>query len=103
MIKPEDLIVGAIYLVDARDFSVAIWTGEAFRGAKVRYKNWSLSDEQPWESGLPFGTATAKRRISEATVRHPIDGYNILQLLIAFGAYCDEVEQPPVEKTIEEE
>lgn len=67
IIPESELVVGAIYEIRARNFSVAVWTGKAMRGPRWKFDNLYLFDEylagNP-ENGI-FGTVYPKRRLSE--------------------------------------
>lgn len=91
-IPEESLIPGAIYIVDAKDFSVAIWNGRAFQGPRFAHSVWSFSEELPWEAGPPFGSAIAKERIGDSVLTPPYDGHNVLQVLISFNAYYESFQ-----------
>lgn len=52
----QDLIVGAIYEVRARNFSVARWNGRDFEGHRFKFGSTFLSTEHHWDDGPPYGT-----------------------------------------------
>jgi hypothetical protein len=87
----DNLIPGGVYIVAAKDFSIAVWNGESFRGPRYTNGSWSLSDELPYEMGLPFGTASAKEHIGgdECVLKPPYDGHNVLMLLVALNSYYE--------------
>ena len=41
----EDLVVGGIYVMRARHFSVGIWTGKEFRGVHLQHGRWVIVGE----------------------------------------------------------
>ena len=56
-IKKNDLVRGKAYFVDARNFSVAIWTGESFAGLRSLYPEGFMIDyEHHYDDGAPHGT-----------------------------------------------
>lgn len=81
MIPKNELIPGAIYRINARNFTIAIWTGAAFRGAREKFGHVYLFDEFSWEDGPPFGTATALERLGERVIPSPWESDTILALL----------------------
>lgn len=66
MIEDKDLVIGAIYEVSAMRFPVAVWTGEWFRGVS---NEGDITEEAPFSSGLPFGTARAIWRLGSLELK----------------------------------
>ena len=56
-IKLENLIVGAVYIVEARNFSLALWDGEAFHGIRNKFGQNFVDKEFHWDSDPRYGTA----------------------------------------------
>lgn len=90
--EKEELITGAIYEVSALSFSVAMWTGETFRGPTREYGKIYFVEEQGYWEGLPFGTVRPIRRLGELTVLRPYDGVNLLAALEALNDVILEKE-----------
>lgn len=91
--KKENLIIGAIYEVSALGFSVAIWTGEDFKGPARGFGKLYFTQEQPYWNGLPFGTCTPIRRLGELKVLKPFDGTNLLAVMNALDEVIVERER----------
>ena len=56
MIKVEDLIIGAAYHGDGRNFDIAIWDGMQFQGVRQKFGSWFIDGENHWDDGAPHGT-----------------------------------------------
>lgn len=52
----EDMVVGKLYRVKARNFKSATWNGEYFEGWRNKLEWTYLSKEYHWDDGAPFGT-----------------------------------------------
>ena len=63
-IKKEDLIIGHPYLVKARNFTYAIWTGEDFVGVRYKFGSYFIDTEQHWDDGPPHGTVKPLKDLS---------------------------------------
>ena len=96
--KKEDLVIGGIYEVSALGFSVAVWTGDCFRGPAKSYGKINFSEERPYWEGLPFGTCKPIKRIGELKVSKPFDGSDLLAVMNAL----DEVVLLEEERKINE-
>lgn len=91
MIDRDDLVVGAVYEVRARNFCVAVWTGTAMRGPRWKFDNLYLDDEYLRErEGEPFnpiGTTTVIRRLGDDDVPLiPEEQFKSTSLLVALNA-----------------
>lgn len=93
MIEKETLVKGAIYRVSALNFSVAIWTGETFRGPKQEYNTLKFFEEKGYWEPLPHGTCTPRERISETILAPPFDGVNLLKTMYALDGAYDHIEE----------
>jgi len=89
MISKEELIEGAIYTVKARNFNVAVWTGEAFKGPGIVYGQHEFVVERHYLDGLPLGTVTPIERISNMKVQPPFDGSNFLAAMETLNRILD--------------
>ncbi len=85
-IPVEDLVVGGIYVMRARHFSVGIWTGKEFRGVHLQHGRWVIVGEEPWSSGPPSGTAEAIRVLNDTHPTSLYDGTDLVALLLAAEA-----------------
>lgn len=56
MIELNNLVVRNLYKVDARNFSLAVWTGEYFIGIRQKFNSTFLSTEYHWDTDPNFGT-----------------------------------------------
>lgn len=81
-IEKDDLVKGGIYVVQARMFNIAMWTGEMFRGPAVMYGKLVFWEEGHYSDGLPFGTCTPLRWLNRATVK-TFEGASLLAALAA--------------------
>lgn len=61
-LSKDELIVGALYEIRARNFKVAVWTGDALRGAREKFGKVYLDDEYLWDEG---GTVHVIKRIED--------------------------------------
>ena len=90
MLDQDKLEVGSIYLVSALNFSVAIWTGKAFKGPTVEYKVLKFTEELPYWEGLPNGTCTPLEKISVTDkLVPPFDGMNLLKVMKTLNDYVE--------------
>lgn len=55
-IPKDELVAGAAYKVDARNFGTAIWDGKAFQGLRYKFNSAFMSSEYHWDDGAPYGT-----------------------------------------------
>lgn len=56
ILKKDKLESGKAYAVRARNFNIAIWTGETFRGLRFKFGQPYMSSEHHYDDGEPFGT-----------------------------------------------
>lgn len=63
-IKKEDLLQGEAYMVNARNFSSAIWTGESFAGLRFKFGDYFIDHEYHWDDGPPHGTVKPIRLLT---------------------------------------
>lgn len=56
MIEIVDLVENGVYLVDSRNFKVAIYRDEAFHGIRHKFGQKFMDREFHWDTGAPFGT-----------------------------------------------
>jgi len=57
IIELEDLIIGAVYIVSARNFSIAIWDGHQFQGLRYKFGDYFIFPEDHYDSDDKYGTA----------------------------------------------
>ena len=62
-IKKEELVAGIAYAVDARNFSVAIWTGEEFAGLRHKLGSDFIDYEHHWDDGVLYGTVKPREEL----------------------------------------
>lgn len=55
-IPMEEMIVGALYLCNARNFYLGIWNGERFDYMRYKFGQTFPDTELHWDEGPPFGT-----------------------------------------------
>lgn len=65
MLKLEELKVRKVYEVDARNFSVGVWTGEFFIGIRYKMGSTFLDREFHYDSDPHFGTVQPIKEIGE--------------------------------------
>lgn len=56
MIPKKHCILNAVYQGKGRNFKVARWNGEEFRGMRTKFGAVFEDGELHWEEGAPFGT-----------------------------------------------
>ena len=55
-IKKEDLVDGAYYICDARNFTEGMWNGTSFTYNRLKFGGTFLDTELHWDDGPPYGT-----------------------------------------------
>ena len=63
-LKVGELERGAAYEVDARNFSVAIWDGEAFQGLRFKMGEYYMFPEYHWDTHDFYGTVKPIRKLT---------------------------------------
>ena len=66
MIPIDELIIGAVYLVDARNFNLGIWDGHAFQGLRYKMGDHYMFPEIHWDADDRYGTAKPIKKIIDA-------------------------------------
>ena len=56
-IPVADLIIGGVYLVKARNFSLGMWNGREFIGPRFKFGDTFLDTEIHWDLDERYGTA----------------------------------------------
>lgn len=64
-IKKEDMVEGAYYLCDARNFSEAKWKEDAFHYMRAKFGDLFQDKEYHWDDGAPHGTCKPLRLLVE--------------------------------------
>lgn len=62
-LKKEELEAGKAYEVTARNFSIAIWTGEDFVGLRYKFGDRFLDHEMHWDDHVRHGTVRPLRKL----------------------------------------
>ena len=55
-IPKDQLIVGALYRIQARSYSKAIWNGTDFDGVRTKWGDKFWFGEYHYDDGAPYGT-----------------------------------------------
>mgnify|MGYP000001558204 CR=1 FL=1 len=84
-LNKDELVVGGIYQVDARNYFAAIWDGEKFLGPSRIDGNWELVPEWHYSDGYPRGTVTSARKIGPLNITINTYGGNFIALLAALS------------------
>ena len=66
-IPKEDLVLGAAYHVEARNFSFAIWDGKEFQGLCFKFGQYFMDGEFHYDDGAPYGTVTPLEKLEPST------------------------------------
>jgi hypothetical protein len=64
-LKIEELKPGAMYVVDARNFDIAEWTGKVFVGLRHKFNDIYAFEENHWDDGEPGGTVKPLFELTE--------------------------------------
>jgi hypothetical protein len=64
MILREELEIGALYEVEARNFQYAFWNGQAFEGRRFKLGEWFWSEELYWDDHPHYGTVKPIRKVT---------------------------------------
>lgn len=88
-LNKDELVVNGVYLVDARNYSVAIWDGEKFLGPSLTAGHLELVPEWDYSEGYPRGTATATRKLEPLNILPPY-GMGVVTILELFSQYILE-------------
>ena len=90
MLDKESLEIGAIYWVQAPEFSVAIWTGTSFKGPMIYESKLIFFEGQPYWMGFhKGGTVKPLERIGSYVIKAPFDGLNLLHAMEAMNELTD--------------
>jgi hypothetical protein len=65
MIPLNEMIIGKVYYVEGRNYSIAVWEGKAFIGIRCKFGSCYLSGEQHWDSDPHYGTVKPIKVIGE--------------------------------------
>lgn len=61
----DDLVVGGVYIFNARNFRIGLWSGSGFIGCREKFGHLYLDEEYPYDDG---GTVHNPKRIGSLTV-----------------------------------
>lgn len=83
MIDLDDLEKNSVYVVDAANFSVAIWDGEKFIGGVEEFGEVLPSEEWYYTEGFPKGTVKPLRKLDVVRFPLPIGHAGVYALYLA--------------------
>ena len=64
-IKKEDLVVGRLYVCEARNFTEGMWNGTEFEYERTKFGQTFTDTELHWDDGPPHGTVYPLRVAKE--------------------------------------
>jgi len=64
-IKQEDLVVGQIYICEARNFTEGMWNGHSFTYNRTKFGSTYPDTEFHYDDGAPYGTVQPLRIAEE--------------------------------------
>lgn len=68
MLTRQELEKDAWYEVDGRNFSVAQWTGCAFRGCRYKFGHHFWAEELYWHDSEHYGTVKPLRKLKPSEI-----------------------------------
>ena len=55
-LKIDDLVVGRVYVCEARNFTEGMWNGKEFEYKRTKFGQTFTDTELHWDEGAPHGT-----------------------------------------------
>lgn len=64
-LKQDELELGEIYKIRARNFDIGRYTEKGFEGIRVKFRYTFMDEEDHWDTGPPHGTVKPLRKATQ--------------------------------------